>query len=110
MRRYSQATSSSSPAARGDDDEDDNEAPPDYKDNLAHQSSRDVGSVLDPDGSGDGRVGPAGDGDDDGGGSVEEGEEGEVYRLYKRRWFGLVAIVFLNIIASWDVSWDPSFS
>ena len=26
-----------------------------------------------------------------------------VYRVYKRRWFGLVQLVLLNIIVSWDV-------
>lgn len=89
----------------GGGDNDDGEAPPpDYKDDLAHHSSRDAGSVLDLDGGDNGGFGPAGDGSD--GGSIEEGE---VYRLYKRRWFGLVAIIFLNIIASWDVSWGSSF-
>jgi hypothetical protein len=29
---------------------------------------------------------------------------GVVYKQYKRRWFGLVQIVLLNIIVSWDVS------
>ncbi|KAA6411043.1 MAG: hypothetical protein FRX48_05354 [Lasallia pustulata] len=37
----------------------------------------------------------------------EEGgrEEGEVvvYKVYKRRWFGLIQLVLLNIIVSWDV-------
>ena len=27
------------------------------------------------------------------------------YRVYKRRWFGLVQLTLLNIIVSWDVSW-----
>lgn len=27
-----------------------------------------------------------------------------VYKVYKRRWFGLVQLTLLNIIASWDVS------
>ena len=26
------------------------------------------------------------------------------YRVYKRRWFGLIQLVLLNIIISWDVS------
>jgi hypothetical protein len=26
------------------------------------------------------------------------------YRVYKRRWFGLLQLVLLNIIVSWDVS------
>ena len=29
---------------------------------------------------------------------------GRVYKVYKRRWFGLVQLVLLNIIVSWDVS------
>lgn len=29
---------------------------------------------------------------------------GNVYKVYKRRWFGLVQLVLLNIIVSWDVS------
>jgi len=29
---------------------------------------------------------------------------GMVYKVYKRRWFGLVQLVLLNIIVSWDVS------
>lgn len=33
------------------------------------------------------------------------GEHGaRVYKVYKRRWFGLLQIVLLNIIVSWDVS------
>ncbi|KAF2400899.1 MFS general substrate transporter [Trichodelitschia bisporula] len=31
-----------------------------------------------------------------------EGERRIEYRLYKRRWFGLVQLVLLNIIVSWD--------
>ena len=30
------------------------------------------------------------------------------YRVYKRRWFGLVQLALLNIIVSWDVSHDDS--
>jgi hypothetical protein len=26
------------------------------------------------------------------------------YRVYKRRWFGLLQLVLLNVIVSWDVS------
>lgn len=26
-----------------------------------------------------------------------------VYRVYKRRWFGLMQLVLLNIVVSWDV-------
>lgn len=29
--------------------------------------------------------------------------EGRVYKTYKRRWFGLVQLVLLNIVVSWDV-------
>ena len=32
------------------------------------------------------------------------------YRVYKRRWFGLVQLVLLNIIVSWDVSYQDSSS
>lgn len=28
-----------------------------------------------------------------------------VYRVYKRRWFGLMQLVLMNITVSWDVSW-----
>jgi hypothetical protein len=31
-------------------------------------------------------------------------EAREVYKVYRRRWFGLVQLVLLNIIVSWDVS------
>jgi hypothetical protein len=40
--------------------------------------------------------------------AAEETELGDVstttYKVYKRRWFGLVQIVLLNIVVSWDVS------
>jgi len=36
-------------------------------------------------------------------GMVEEGDA-VTYKVYKRRWFGLVQLVLLNIIVSWDVS------
>jgi hypothetical protein len=45
--------------------------------------------------------------------------EGEVaaeppreYKTYKRRWFGLLQLVLLNIIVSWDVgnSWERGFA
>lgn len=29
------------------------------------------------------------------------------YKVYKRRWFGLVQLILLNMITSWDVSWNP---
>lgn len=28
------------------------------------------------------------------------------FRVYKRRWFGLTQLVLLNIVVSWDVSYD----
>ncbi|KAI1078053.1 MFS general substrate transporter [Whalleya microplaca] len=35
--------------------------------------------------------------------SVEDGDRGSiVYKVYKRRWFGLVQLTLLNIIVSWD--------
>ena len=34
-----------------------------------------------------------------------EGGEGEVvWKVYKRRWFGLLQLVLLNVVVSWDVS------
>lgn len=37
--------------------------------------------------------------------SIENGDRGSViYKVYKRRWFGLVQLTLLNIIVSWDVS------
>lgn len=35
---------------------------------------------------------------------VERTNEGQKYRAYKRRWFGLIQLVLLNIVVSWDVS------
>ena len=29
--------------------------------------------------------------------------DGVVYKVYKRRWFGLIQLILLNIIVSWDV-------
>ncbi|KAI1106599.1 MFS general substrate transporter [Jackrogersella minutella] len=35
--------------------------------------------------------------------SIEDGDRGSVvYKVYKRRWFGLVQLTLLNIIVSWD--------
>lgn len=31
-------------------------------------------------------------------------EDHVVYKVYKRRWFGLIQLVLLNIVVSWDVS------
>jgi hypothetical protein len=37
-----------------------------------------------------------------------DGGEGDgiVYKVYKRRWFGLVQLTLLNIVVSWDVSFS----
>ncbi|KAL8921540.1 MAG: hypothetical protein Q9208_005694 [Pyrenodesmia sp. 3 TL-2023] len=38
----------------------------------------------------------------------EEGQTPPVYRVYKRRWFGLMQLVLMNIIVSWDwLSYSP---
>ncbi|KAI1845984.1 hypothetical protein JX266_007793 [Neoarthrinium moseri] len=47
------------------------------------------------------------DGDDDdgtveGGSIIERHGAGAPYRVYKRRWFGLVALTLMNVIVSWD--------
>lgn len=35
---------------------------------------------------------------------TREGNGGQVvYKVYKRRWFGLTQLVLLNIVVSWDV-------
>lgn len=36
--------------------------------------------------------------------SVTAAASERVYKVYKRRWFGLVELVLLNVVASWDVS------
>lgn len=36
--------------------------------------------------------------------SVANAEAPVEYKVYKRRWFGLVQITLLNVIVSWDVS------
>ncbi|OTB09555.1 hypothetical protein M426DRAFT_50598 [Hypoxylon sp. CI-4A] len=37
--------------------------------------------------------------------SIDDGDRGSItYKVYKRRWFGLVQLTLLNIIVSWDVS------
>jgi FLVCR family MFS transporter 7 len=38
------------------------------------------------------------------GGVVERTPSGHEYKVYKRRWFGLVQLALLNIVVSWDVS------
>ncbi|KAI0026181.1 MFS general substrate transporter [Xylariomycetidae sp. FL0641] len=40
--------------------------------------------------------------EDRGSGSDTEGEARVVYKVYKRRWFGLLQLTLLNIIISWD--------
>ncbi|KAI1124240.1 major facilitator superfamily domain-containing protein [Nemania abortiva] len=42
--------------------------------------------------------------EDAGGAAAGDGHEGHgtVYKVYKRRWFGLVQLTLLNIIVSWD--------
>jgi hypothetical protein len=39
---------------------------------------------------------------------VERTSDGQKYRVYKRRWFGLIQLVLLNIVVSWDVSCFPA--
>lgn len=39
-------------------------------------------------------------------GSAPGVTEGQVYRTYKRRWFGLVQLVLLNVVVSWDVRFE----
>lgn len=36
--------------------------------------------------------------------AAEAGEGAIEYKVYKRRWFGLVQLALLNVIVSWDVS------
>lgn len=48
----------------------------------------------------------AGTGTGTGTGTGDEGD-GVVYKVYKRRWFGLVQLTLLNIVVSWDVSQPP---
>jgi hypothetical protein len=46
--------------------------------------------------------------ENDDAGTVEDGSiadrAGAEYKVYGKRWFGLVVLTFLNIIVSWDVS------
>jgi hypothetical protein len=54
------------------------------------------GEALENMGSHDGLLAPGG----------ERGQTGEVvWKVYKRRWFGLLQLVLLNIVVSWDVSY-----
>ena len=36
--------------------------------------------------------------------TMPTGERPIIYKVYKRRWFGLMQLVLLNIVVSWDVS------
>ena len=36
--------------------------------------------------------------------NTEDAAPVPVYKVYKRRWFGLVQLTLLNVIVSWDVS------
>lgn len=51
------------------------------------------------------RTAPLEDADVGGDGTVET--TGVKYKVYKRRWFGLVQLTLLNIIVSWDVRDSP---
>lgn len=53
-----------------------------------------------------GDAGAGANGADDGASamSVTAAASERVYKVYKRRWFGLVELVLLNVVASWDVS------
>lgn len=42
-------------------------------------------------------------------GNGEAGLNGGTFKVYRRRWFGLVQLVLLNIIVSWDVSISRNF-
>jgi FLVCR family MFS transporter 7 len=33
------------------------------------------------------------------------GNSASQFRVYKRRWFGLIQLILLNIVVSWDVSY-----
>ena len=40
---------------------------------------------------------------------MEGGGAPVVYKVYRRRWFGLIQLVLLNIVVSWDVSTTLSY-
>lgn len=63
---------------------------------LGHEEDDDLERIV------DGSGGDAGTLED---GSVVD-RAGAEYKVYKKRWFGLVALTFLNIIVSWDVSFQ----
>jgi hypothetical protein len=58
---------------------------------------RDTRSPTTDDQNEDRQIGVGEDGD-----TIREGQSVE-YRTYKRRWFGLATLTFLNIVVSWDV-------
>lgn len=65
-----------------------------------HGAGRSEGDEHERHNLGDG----GGDGDADGtAGDVAPGRRVE-YKVYKRRWFGLLQLTLLNVIVSWDVS------
>ena len=37
-------------------------------------------------------------------------QQSMIYKSYKRRWFGLLQLVLLNIVVSWDVSLQTLYS
>jgi hypothetical protein len=41
-------------------------------------------------------------------GQVSTGGTDVDYKVYKRRWFGLVQLILLNIVESWGVRFPPS--
>lgn len=85
---------------------------------LSHNVEMTDMAVLDPDRNtdkgqshvetryqdeGSSRGGPQGQAELDG--IVVPAEERQIeYKVYKRRWFGLIQLVLLNIVVSWDVS------
>jgi FLVCR family MFS transporter 7 len=69
---------------------------------VLHEVRSDDGLLGDEGGSAPQHAGTQGNGNN-GRENVEE-TGGRVYKVYKRRWFGLVQLALLNIIVSWDVS------
>jgi hypothetical protein len=45
----------------------------------------------------------------DPGADLQSQSEAPQFRVYKRRWFGLLQLVLLNIVVSWDVSCQLHF-
>ncbi len=69
-----------------------------------HEVRSDDELLGDEGGSAPQRVTAGTQGGNNGGEVVERTASGGQYKVYKRRWFGLVQLVLLNIIVSWDVS------